>query len=274
MPRYIDTLPPAVNPKEKQVIVLSFGRNGTLGLYRALQKLGYNPCHMGTVFLGGEKELKMLKECYYQGHSAQGKPYDKEDLQKWLGQYDSITDVTPYIVDEVVAAWPDAKFILTTREPEAWYRSAESTIFVKRTFFQNLVMDTLSFFDPLLWEMSGTKDIATQIFFGDGEFLDKKAGIKTYKAYNEKAREMVPKDQLLEVKLEDGLGFAQICPFLGKDVPEEPYPRTNAREEFQELYSSVIGPHIKRAIARLITTSIFVPSIAIGAWYYIRHIKK
>ncbi|KAH8900726.1 hypothetical protein GQ53DRAFT_835650 [Thozetella sp. PMI_491] len=273
MPRYVDTLPPAVNPKEKTVIVLSYGRNGTLGLYRALQKLGYNPCHMATVFMAGEHELKLMKECFNEGHSPKGKPYNKDDLQKWLGQYDSITDITPYVVEEVVAAWPDAKFILTTREPERWYRSAESTIFVKRSKFQELIMDFIAFFDPLLWEMSGTKDIGRQLFFGDAEFMDKEAGLRVYQAYNERARTMVPKEQLLEVKLEDGLGWEQLCPFLGKDIPDEPYPRTNAREEFQELYASVIGPHFRSAFAKLATT-ILVPSIAVGAWYYLRYTKR
>ena len=81
-----------------------------------------------------------------------------------------------------MAAWPNAKFILTTRDPEAWYRSAESTIFVKRNAIHEIIMDTISLFDPLLWEMSGTKEIGRQMFFGDGKFLDKEAGISTYHA--------------------------------------------------------------------------------------------
>ena len=32
--------------------------------------------------------MKLLKECYSEGHSISGKPYDRDDLQKWLGQYD------------------------------------------------------------------------------------------------------------------------------------------------------------------------------------------
>ena len=83
----------------------------------------------------------------------------------------------------------------------------------------------------------------------------------------------MPRDQLLEVKLEDGLGWEQICPFLGKEIPEKPYPRTNAREEFQKLYGSVIGPRIQAAMKRLAAT-ILVPSIAVGVWYYLRYTKR
>lgn len=63
-------------------------RNGTLGLYLALQKLGYNPCHMRTVFAGGAHELKLLLEAARAGLWGEGERYSKEDLQKWLGEYD------------------------------------------------------------------------------------------------------------------------------------------------------------------------------------------
>lgn len=69
-------------------LTFNYHSNGTLGLYHALQKLGYNPCHMATVFRGGHLELKMMKECFWEGRTEGGKPYDKDDLQKWLGPYD------------------------------------------------------------------------------------------------------------------------------------------------------------------------------------------
>ncbi|TPX14600.1 uncharacterized protein E0L32_005292 [Thyridium curvatum] len=273
MPRYVDTLPPAVNPKEKQVIVLSFGRNGTLGLYTALGKLGYNPCHMKTVLMGGAPEVRMMKEVVMERHSPNGKRYNKDDLDKWLGQYDALTDITPFFMEEAVAAWPDAKFILTTREPAAWYASAESTILRKPGIVQLVMMGILRWFSPLFWEMSGVKESARIILFGGGEFMNKDDAIRAYIAHNEKARSIVPKDQLLEVKLEDGLGWEQICPFLGKEIPNEPYPRTNSRDEFKELHAGVIKPHMQAAMAKLVTT-IIVPLAAAGAWYYMRYVKN
>lgn len=62
--------------------------NGTLGLYTALGKLGYNPCHMKTVLMGGAPEVRMMKEVVMERHSPNGKRYNKDDLNKWLGQYD------------------------------------------------------------------------------------------------------------------------------------------------------------------------------------------
>lgn len=41
-------------------------------------------------------------------------------------------------------------------------------------------------------------------------------------------RKLVPSDRLLVMKLGDG--WETLCEFLGKPVPQEPYPRANERE--------------------------------------------
>lgn len=77
----------------------------------------------------------------------------------------------------------------------------------------------------------------------------------------------MPKDRLLDVKLEDGFGWEQICPFLGIPIPAQKYPRGNAPAEFDKLLGSFIGDRLT-ATAFKVLGSIIVPAVAIGAWYY------
>lgn len=63
-------------------------------------------------------------------------------------------------------------------------------------------------------------------------------------------KERLPKDRTLVVKLEDGLGWEQICPFLDKPIPDEPYPKPNDKENFEALVGSVMHPWIVSAWLR------------------------
>lgn len=53
-------------------------------------------------------------------------------------------------------------------------------------------------------------------------------------------REVVPEEQILEYKLSDGLG--PLCKFLGKDVPNVPFPHVNDAAQYKQ--------HLKRTRRR------------------------
>lgn len=46
--------------------------------------------------------------------------------------------------------------------------------------------------------------------------------------HNDMVRKIVPPERLLVMKLGDG--WEPLCEFLGKPVPQEPYPQANERE--------------------------------------------
>ncbi|MBE3044286.1 hypothetical protein IMZ48_17300 [Candidatus Bathyarchaeota archaeon] len=75
----------------------------------------------------------------------------------------------------------------------------------------------------------------------------------------------MPPEQLLEVKLEDGLGWDEICPFLGDRVPGVPYPRANDPAEFKKLMMAVLAVHWRRTIAGY--AAVLAPAVAVGVWY-------
>lgn len=83
----------------------------------------------------------------------------------------------------------------------------------------------------------------------------------------EQVKTLVPKEKLGYFSLEDGFGWEEICPILGKPIPEQRYPRGNAPKEFEALTMRLLGPSFKKAAAIVITT-ILIPLIGFGSWYY------
>jgi hypothetical protein len=56
-----------------------------------------------------------------------------------------------------------------------------------------------------------------------------------YVRHNEYVRKLVPKDQLLEFRPEDG--WKPLCEFLGVPVPDQPYPRMYETKEQRKFFN-------------------------------------
>lgn len=85
----------------------------------------------------------------------------------------------------------------------------------------------------------------------------------------EKVKRLAPKDQLLACTLEGGFGWEQICPFLGKEIPKQRYPKGNAPAEFQALLKNVIGPHIRNSMLKVLGTAL-VPVVGVAMLTYMK----
>jgi hypothetical protein len=90
---------------------------------------------------------------------------------------------------------------------------------------------------------------------------------------NRKVKELIPKEKLASFRLEDGFGWEEMCPFLGKPIPSVPYPRANTPERFEELQAGFINKAVRK-VAAVAVTSILVPTIAVAAWYYWYYYQK
>ena len=113
-----------------KVIGAGFGRTGTLSLKFALEELGLGPCyHMAEVNKNA-------------GHAAAWLSLARDeifDCRPILQGYASATDwPTTYFWKELAAANPDAKIILSVRDPEAWYNSICKTIFGRMLFSRRM----------------------------------------------------------------------------------------------------------------------------------------
>jgi hypothetical protein len=111
-----------------QVIGAGFGRTGTLSMREALVLLGFGPCdHMRENFEHPERFVLWAEALR---RKDAGEPIDWRPL---LTGFPAIVDWPgAYFWRELTAAHPDAKVILTVRDPERWYDSISATIFTLR----------------------------------------------------------------------------------------------------------------------------------------------
>ncbi len=127
---------------------------------------------------------------------------------------------------ELMAHYPDAKVILTLRDPKSWYKSVSSTLMPamkKRQLGADgkpVGLGLPGIFGPLL---IGEKTFGND--FSEAHMID------VYERHNEEVKRTVPKDRLLVFEAKDG--WEPLCEFLGVKVPSAPYPNMNTTEEFQ-----------------------------------------
>lgn len=201
-----------------EVIGAGLGRTGTLSLKLALEQLGFGPCY------------HMIETRTHPGHDdmwlalASGK---SNDWRAILHGYRSTVDwPAVFIWKELIAANPDAKVVLTIRDPESWYESASKTIFPRM----------------LAYEAGGPPDadparrdhmrmvnaiVLRKAFGGD---LGRDHAIRVFNAHNEEVRRTVPPERLLVYEV--GQGWKPLCAFLGVPIPESPYPKVNSSMDF------------------------------------------
>lgn len=200
-----------------QVIGAGFGRTGTMSLKLALEQLGFGPCHhMVEVFRTDSAEVW--------ARAAAGEAMDWEAV--FAGYRAACDWPSCDYWEEMAAAFPEAKIILTLRDPEAWFRSTQATIFGEANA-------------AMLRDEGPKQRMVRGIFarhFG-GRNNDREALLAGYHAHVARVRARAPAGRLLEYEVSQGWG--PLCAFLGVPVPAGDFPSVNSTEEFR----SKVGRH-------------------------------
>ncbi|KAJ5677535.1 uncharacterized protein N7477_003168, partial [Penicillium maclennaniae] len=273
MSRSIDQLPEPREVKKMKVIVASPSRSGTLGLYKAMQILGYRPYHMyECCAIGGVPHMKTFKE----GIIAEVDPlsgtkrYSRADFDKWLGDYDCLIEIPAYAGMDMVRAYaqdPDVKFILTERSPQKWAVSVNNTAAEVVTLADRFPISILKYFDSTLYHFFSLNQviyraIADRTMPGDPD--NERMLQRWYIEYMKEVKDIIPADRLCLIQLQDGLDWEKICPFLGVSIPKEEYPDRNEPEKFQALVQVFLQPKLIAAVVRL--SLLAVPTFGIALW--------
>lgn len=74
--------------------------------------------------------------------------------------------------------------------------------------------------------------------------LEKRAK-QGYREHYAVIRDLVPKDKLLEYKL--GSGWEPLCAFLGKPVPDQPFPHLNESKDLKAMFQGFGLKALKRS---------------------------
>ena len=127
------------------------------------------------------------------------------------------------LYEALADAYPDAKVILTERDPEAWWASTQATIFNWDTAGERIPEQFRRMLDKVIGALF------------DHRIHDRDHVMDVFKRHNARVREVIAPDRLLVYEVADG--WAPLCAFLGVPVPDGPMPKVNTTEEFQARQS-------------------------------------
>ncbi|KAL7941903.1 hypothetical protein V8C42DRAFT_360592 [Trichoderma barbatum] len=262
--RKIDDIPQPAEKHKIKVIVLGCSKTGTLGLYRAFKILGYKPYHTAEFIQTQDHSHKIFfqEALLAESNRFSGiKPYERAEFDKWFQNYDSIIEMPCYMPVQIHNAYlsdPNVKFLLTERDPDKWVRSFNKQVGGMNDYLASTPMTILRHFDMGLWHHWRFNSLVYNLFSGttkrshpDNEQMLR----QNYVNYNNLIKKLIPKERLRVIKLEDGLGWDEVCDFLEVSKPNVPYPTF---DDHMELIGALIGKLIKAAVIKftVVTASI------------------
>lgn len=261
----------AAKPK---VFGLGPGRTGSDSLKRALNELGFGPAyHMDEVML--ERSGISTEGHLVQWRSAAlGQPVDFQALlEDWGSGVDFPLSSFP---QELLAAFPDARFVLSKRPGAKWFRSINASICAADEAFARFPISLLKYlpFKPMQRQkLAGpTMDDIIKYKFAPGladswrEICSSETtATAALEAWNARVEAMIPKEQLLVFELGKS-GYNELADFLGVRPPEDlTFPRVNTTERIKTMIlvawcvsvamvvgGSVLGLYLLMRLARLL----------------------
>jgi hypothetical protein len=133
--------------------------------------------------------------------------------------------------ERIWETFPEAKVLLSVRDPEAWYASCLKSIHASAQAAGRgeleggsveVSPEAMRMINDLIWE--GTFD---------GRFEDKDFAIGVFNAHNEDVKRKVPADRLLVYEIAEGWG--PLCEFLDVPIPDSPMPHLNDATSFRAM---------------------------------------
>jgi hypothetical protein len=142
----------------------------------------------------------------------------KESFEDW-----------PWIIlfRELDQSFPTSKFVLTTRDPERWVRSYTNMLHT-----QGEASEELNEIRHILYGLPFPQVTKEQL-------------LQRYRRHNREVKEYFSgrPDDLLVVNWEEGDGWQELCDFLGREVPSEPFPHAN-----RGRYVGRVRHYVRRAL--------------------------
>ena len=190
-----------------------------MSLKVALEKLGFDPCyHMTEVFAHPEHTGFWIS-------AWRGEPADWEGV---LGEYEAAVDwpaCTFY--EELMERHPDARVILSVRDPGRWYESVRNTIYELSVVIPRHPLYRIGYTLVSLLVFRGSRrfNLADEIIWQgtfDGRFEERAYAIEVFERHNAEVRQHVPADRLLVYRRKGGLGTPVRVPRgrrTGRTVP-------------------------------------------------------
>ena len=195
-----------------KVIGAGYPRTGTSSLKGALEQLGFGRCHHMREIIMDPASAALWVE------AAEGHP----DWEAIFEGYQSCTDAPGCSFwRELADYYPDAKVLLSVRDPNDWFDSTQATVFSDQMLQKRPGAALDEFFAKVVVQEFGEH-------IHDREFM-----LAQFERHNQEVIAAFPSDRLLVYDVREG--WAPLCSWLGVPVPEDPFPHANSREEMMEI---------------------------------------
>lgn len=238
-----------------------------LALRDALLMMGYTHAyHTFDAFQFSHSDCKFWTDAMIAKHNGVGKVPGREEFDQILGHCRAVLDMpAAYFAEELIAAYPDAKVILTVRETQSWYRSVRATL---RRSQDSAWTSFLGFGDWLLrMPTRHQRPMFNKIdeVLYDGNF--EANAIRVYEEHNARVRSHVPPERLLEYHVKEG--WRPLCEFLGTAIPDEPMPNTNAAADFNSMIDSSVTTKLTaqgKRILDITAYTVLATTVVMAVW--------
>jgi len=196
LPPWMDTILPPDLDRRPKIFGIGFHKTGTTSLGRALRALGYR-VHKGFTFNLPNKRISIPE------------PVTLEKIRNaafpMIRYYSAFEDNPwPLLYKEIDLAYPGSRFILTSRDPERWFRSAAR------------------YFDRRASPMN-------DFIYGQRHFVmadNKAVALSRFNRHNQEVRDYFADrpDDLLVWDLEAEPDWQKLCAFLDLAIPKRDFP--------------------------------------------------
>ena len=197
------------------VIGAGFGRTGTLSLKTALEQLGYTPCHHMIEVIRSPGDMDAWLEAAETGTG---------DWDRLLAGYQATVDwPCCHFYEQLAEHYPAAKVLLSVRDPMDWYESMSET--------------TLRVIRNRLRDAPDSRNLGSELVVKgafQGRIDDPAHAVDIFNRHTAEVMEKIAPDRLLVFDVRQG--WEPLCAFLDKPVPDAPFPRTNSRDEFDDIF--------------------------------------
>ncbi|KAJ0414711.1 hypothetical protein BJY00DRAFT_318551 [Aspergillus carlsbadensis] len=256
--------PPKPNGGLK-IIQAAMMRSGTASLAKAYTQLGYKVHHALDLspWQNNWPEIERAAEATWpalaslpeytygpepnDSNTATATPrprFRREDWDRIWGSYEVVTDLASPFVLELIAAYPDAKVVVAERDFDSWWASFEQRVldalYNKYSWLQTFITTRILGLRavPAMQKVHAG-------FFGTTEFSKesiipnaRSAHERYYAAIRDAVPEVDEQGRRRRMEYTLGSGWGPLCEFLGKEVPDEPFPFVNTRVDHREKIKS------------------------------------
>ncbi|KAK8059860.1 hypothetical protein PG996_009790 [Apiospora saccharicola] len=260
--------------KPMQVMSLGMTRTGSASITQALTILGYRNVHHGIQAISNPNDWTVFSsasDAFFDTlPSYRGQPFGRFDWDKIFGRCEAVTDMGSFFALPLIASYPNAKIVLVERDVDSWYESMDEAIFSTTWGWRaNLIIDVFGRFMNLTGGLTIRKIMLGYYEARDVGEMRAKAK-ERYRRHYAEIRAAVPEGQLLNYDLKEGWG--PLCAFLGKPVPDLPFPQANKRKEHvarvrakQDVFLKAMCKKTLRALVPVIMSS---GAVGLAVWIW------